>query len=180
MQSPTSKWVQIIVVVLVFGFLFGSYNVREVAAAEGKIGFMDLQKAIAGTKEWKKSFTSFKVNFKKEQQRIKVREDRIKKMLENLNKQSFVLEPDLKKKKEDEFRKSKVDFERYVQDKNAEFAVKEKEMTEKMLKQMIGVIKEIGKKKKYNMVIEHKALLYHNAGDEITDLATKAYDKKYK
>jgi len=180
MQSPTSKWVQIIAVVLVFGFLFGSYNVREVAAAEGKIGFMDLQKAIAGTKEWKKSFTSFKAKFKKEQQRIKVREDRIKKMLENLNKQSFVLDPELKKKKEDEFRKAKVDFERYVQDKNAEFGVKEKAMTEKMLKQMIDVIKEIGKKKKYSMVIEHKALLYHNSGEEITGLATKAYDKKYK
>jgi outer membrane protein len=180
MQSPTSKSVQIFAVVLVFGFLFGSYNVREVAAAEGKIAFVDLQKAIAGTKEWKKSFKSFKEKFTKEQQRIKVREDRIKKMLENLNKQSFVLDPDLKKKKEDEFRKAKVDFERYVQDKNAEFSVKEKEMTEKMLKQMIGVIKEIGKKKKYNMVIEHKALLYHNAADEITDLATKAYDNKYK
>lgn len=101
-------------------------------------------------------------------------------MLENLNKQSFVLDPGLKKKKEDDFRKAKVDFERYVQDKNAEFSVTEKEMTEKMLKQMIGVIKELGKKKKYSMVIEQKALLYHNSADELTGLAIKAYDKKYK
>lgn len=180
MQSTTSKWVQIVAVILVAGFLFGSVNVREVQAVEAKIGFLDLQKAIAGTKEWKRSFASFKAKFQKEQQRIKVKEDRIKKKLEALNKQSFVLDPGLKKQKEDGFRKSKVDFERYVQDKNAEFAQKEKEMTEKMLKQMIAVIKDLGGKKKYSMVIEQKALLYHNSGDELTGLAIKAYDKKYK
>ncbi len=180
MQSPASKWIQIFAVVLAFGFLFGSFNVREVVAAEGKIGFMDLQKAIAGTKEWKKSFASFKTKFKKEQKKIKVREDRLKKMLENLNKQSFVLDPELKKKKEEDFRKAKVEFERYVQDKNSDFAVKEKEMTEKMLKQMIDIIKNIGKRKKFSMVIEHKALLYHNSAEEVTALAIKAYDKKYK
>jgi outer membrane protein len=161
-------------------FLFGSFNAPEAMAEEGKIGFLDLQKAIAGTKEWKKSFITFKTKFKKEQKKIKVREDRIKKMLENLNKQSFVLDPELKKKKEDEFRKAKVEFERYVQDKNAEFAVTEKEMTEKMLKQMIAIIKVLGKKKKYSMVIEQKALLYHNSAEELTALAIKAYDKKYK
>jgi outer membrane protein len=180
MQSPASKWIQIFSVVLAFGFLFGFFNAREAVAEEGKIGFLDLQKAVAGTKEWKKSFVTFKTKFKKEQKKIRVREDRIKKMLENLNKQSFVLDPELKKKREDEFRKAKIDFERYVQDKNADFSVAEKEMTEKMLKQMIAIIKDLGKKKKYSMVIEQKALLYHDSAEELTSLAIKAYDKKYK
>ena len=37
----------------------------------------------------------------------------------------------MKKKKEDEFRKEKIEFERYVQDQNADFGKKEKEMTQK-------------------------------------------------
>lgn len=69
MQSPASKWIQFIALVLAFGFLFSSFSAREVAAEEIKIGFLDLQKAIAGTKEWKKSFASFKTKFKKEQKK---------------------------------------------------------------------------------------------------------------
>ena len=62
---------------------------------------------------------------------ISKKEKSIKKMLEDLNKQSFVLDPNLKKKKEEDFRKNKVAFERYVEDQNNAFAKREKEMTQK-------------------------------------------------
>ncbi|GIS84758.1 MAG: hypothetical protein CM1200mP16_10580 [Nitrospina sp.] len=73
-------------------------------------------------------------------------------MLADLNKQSFVLEPELKKKKEDKFRKEKVAFERYVQDQNEEFSKSEKEITQKILVKMMKVIKKIGREKKYTMI----------------------------
>ena len=98
-------------------------------------------------------------------------------MLENLNKQSYVLDPDLKKKKEDAFRKEKIDFERYVQDQNAEFGKQEKEMTQKILIKMMGVIKKIGQEKKYTMILEQKVVLYHDKGNDLTSLATKTYDR---
>ena len=101
-------------------------------------------------------------------------------MLENLNKQSFVLDPDLKKKKEDAFRKEKIEFERYVQDQNADFGKKEKEMTQKILIKMMGIIKKIGKEKKYTMILEQKVVLYHDKGNDLTDIATRAYDKANK
>ena len=101
-------------------------------------------------------------------------------MLQNLNKQSFVLDPELKKKKEGQFRKEKVAFERYVQDKNAEFGNSEKEMTQKILKNMMKIIKKIGKEKKYTMILEQKAVLYHDKGNDLTTLATKTYDKNNK
>ncbi len=149
-------------------------------AADAKVGFIDLQRAISSTKEWKRNFASFKTSFTKEKSRIAQREGKIKKMLEDLNKQSFVLDPALKKKKEDAFRKEKVAFERYVEDQNNEFAKKEKEMTQKLLKQMIEVIQKVGKDRKYTMLLEMKSVLYHNPGDDITDMAVKAYDLKYK
>ena len=70
-------------------------------------------------------------------------------MLADINKQGFVLEPELKKKKEDKFRKEKVAFERYVQDQNEEFSKSEKEITQKILVKMMKVIKKIGKENKW-------------------------------
>ena len=149
-------------------------------AAENRVGFVDIQKAVINTKEWKREFEGFKKNFAKEKKKIKAREIRIKKMLEDLNKQSFVLDPELKKKKEDKFRKEKVAFERYVQDQNAEFTKSEKEITQKILLKMMKIIKKIGKDKKYTMILEQKVVLYHDQGNDLTALATKTYDRKNK
>jgi outer membrane protein len=146
-------------------------------AADSRIGFVDIQKAVSGTKEWKASFNKFKLDFTKEKKKIKAREGKIKKLLGELNKQSFVLNPELKKKKEDRLRKEKVDFERYVQDQNAEFGKKEKEMTQKILRKMMEVIKKIGKEKKYTMILEQKVVLYHDRGNDLTKLATLTYDR---
>lgn len=148
-------------------------------AEDIKIGFIDLQKAISSTKDWKKNFASFKESFKKEKDTIAKKEEKLKTMLDDLSKKSFVLDPELKKKKAEDLNKEKVSFERYVQDKNAEFSRKEKEMTSKILDQMLEVVRKVGQDKKYTMILEQKALLFHDQGNDVTDLAIKAYDKLY-
>ena len=166
--------------VFLIGLLFFGPMASTPFAAEKRVGFVDIQKAVISTKEWKRSFETFKKDFAKERKKIKSREARIKKMLADLNKQSFVLDPELKKKKEDKFRKEKVAFERYVQDRNQEFGKDEKEMTQKILLKMMKVIKKIGKDKKFTMILEQKVVLYHDRGNDLTSLATKAYDKSNK
>ena len=180
MQLFFCKSYKLFLSLLLFGqFFFGPLAV-SVFAAEGRVGFIDVQNAVISTKEWKKQFEICKKDFAKEKKKIKARENRIKKILKDLNQQSFVLDPELKKKKEDQFRKEKVAFERYVQDQNAEFGNSEKEMTQKILKNMLKIIQKIGKEKKYTMILEQKAVLYHNKGNDLTTLATKAYDKNNK
>lgn len=163
--------------VLFFGFLGLFLQVSSLEAADVKIGFIDIQKALAGTLQWKKEFNSFKSNFEKEKVRIAARENKIKKMLEDLNKQSFVLDPELKKKKEEEFRKEKRDFERYVQDRNEDFAKKEKEITNRMLIKMMQAVDKIGKEKGYTMILEQKVGLYYDKNHDLTALATRTYDR---
>ena len=165
---------------LLIGLVFFGPLVISSFAAESRIGFVDIQKAVLGTKEWKKNFEIFKKDFAKEKKKIKARENRIKKMLEDLTKQSFVLDPELKKKKEDRYRKEKIAFERYLQDQNTEFSKNEKEITQKILIKMMKVIKTLGKEKKYTMILEEKVVLYHDRGNDLTALATKTYDRSNK
>jgi len=166
-------------VFLLGSLFFGPMTITSYAV-ESKVGFVDIQKAVISTKEWKRSFETFKKDFSKEKKKIKSREAKIKKMLVDLNKQSFVLDPELKKKKEDKFRKEKVAFERYVQDQNAEFGKSEKEMTQKILLKMMKIIQKIGDSKKYTMILEQKVVLYHDKGNDLTTLATKTYDRTNK
>jgi len=180
MQLFSCKAYKVFCSLFLMGLFFFGPSTLSSFAAEGRVGFVDIQKAVISTKEWKKQFEIFKKNFSKEKKKIKAREKRIKKMLEDLNKQSFVLDPELKKKKEDKFRKEKVAFERYVQDQNAEFGKNEKEMTQKILLKMMKTIQKIGKDKKYTMILEQKVVLYHDRGNDLTTLATKTYDRSNK
>jgi len=165
---------------LLIGLVFFGPLAISSFAAESRIGFVNIQKAVLGTKEWKKNFEIFKKTFEKEKKKVKARENRIKKMLSDLNKQSMVLDPELKKKKEDKYRKEKIAFERYLQDQNTEFSKSEKEITQKILLKMIKVIQKLGKEKKYTMILEEKSLVYHDRGNDLTTLVTKAYDRSNK
>ena len=150
------------------------------AGKNARIGFVNLEKAVAGTRQWKKEFAAFKNQFQRERKLITVKEKQIKGMLDEIKKQGFVLDPKLKAEKEEKFRNEKKDFERYVQDKNEEFGRKEKAITEKMLKKMIKVIRKIGKDKKLTMILDQKTVIYYAPENDLTDLAIKAYDRANK
>ena len=147
-------------------------------ARDLRVGVIDIQKAVSGTKEWKKEFLSFKTNFNREKKLISKKEEQLKKMIENLNKQGMVLNPELKKKKEEGVLKKKREFERYVQDRNEDLAKKEKEITSRILKKMADVIKKIGKQKNFTMILERKVGLYFDNSVDLTALAIQTYNKK--
>jgi outer membrane protein len=147
-------------------------------AKDVRIGVIDIQKAVSGTKEWKKEFSSFKAKFEKEKKSIVAKEGQLKKKIQDFGKQSMVISLALKKKKEDELMKQKREFERYVQDKNEEFAKQEKEITSKILQKMLIIIKKLGKSKNFTMVLEKKVSIYFDESLDLTTLATRAYDKK--
>jgi len=127
-----------------------------------KIAYVNIQKALSATNEWKNLFNLFKAEFEKEKAKIKKMELRINELREGA-----------------EFRQQKKDFEQYVKDKNNEFGLKEKEMTQKALQKMLKVIAQLSKEHQVT-IIEKKTLL--SSGDmhsNYTDLATKTYNSIY-
>ena len=162
------------------GFIIMLFLNSSSLAASSRIGFINLQKAVANTKEWKKQLSGFKDQFKKVQTLISAKEKKVKSMYEEITKKSFVLDPSVKKTKEENFRKQKVEFERFVQDKNQEFTRKEKEITEKIIAKMIKVVRKIGAEKKFSLIMDEKTLIYSDSGLDLTDIAVKTYDRIYK
>ena len=146
-------------------------------AKDVRVGVVDIQAAVYGTKEWKKEFASFKTKFQKEKLSITAKEKNLKKLIEGLNKKSMVLSPELKKKKEEALLKKKKDFERHVQDKNEEFAKSEKVITSIILKKMVKIVKDLGESKNFTMILERKVGLYFDQSVDLTALATRTYNK---
>lgn len=141
------------------------------------IGFVDMQKAVTSTKEWKKEFATFKNDFQKEKGVIAEKEKALRVEMEDLNKQGFVLSPELKRQKEEAFGKNKREFERYVQDRNDEFSKREKELADRLGKKLIKIIQAIGKEKKITMIVEQNTVFYSAVEADLTEQVIKAYDK---
>ena len=166
-----TKWFCFLIIFFIFAQATPGY------AKDVRVGVIDIQAAVTGTKEWKKEFSLFKTKFEKEKVLISVKEKNLKKMIEDLNKKSMVLSPELKKKKEEALIKKKKDFERHVQDKNEEFAKNEKAITNKILKKMVKIVKDLGESKKFTMILEKKVGLYFDKSVDLTALATRTYNK---
>ena len=152
-------------------------SASQASAAELKIGFVNIQKAITETKEFKKSQMRFQLKLKKEKGIIDARKKKVENMLRELNKQGFVLNTELKKAKEESFLREKKEFDRYVQDREEEFRRSEQKVIEKISKKMLEVLKQLGKQKKLTMVIEKKAVFYSDSALDLTQLAVKTYNK---
>jgi len=166
-----AKWFCFLIIFFMFAQATPGY------AKDVRVGVIDIQAAVTGTNEWKKEFASFKTKFQKEKLSITAKEKNLKKMIEDLNKKSMVLSPELKKKKEEALIKKKKDFERHVQDKNEEFAKNEKAITNKILKKMVKIVKNLGESKKFTMILEKKVGLYFDKSVDLTALATRNYSK---
>lgn len=150
------------------------------AAGSGRVGFVNSKKALVSTQEWKKSLAEFNKEAKRKQIIVSAKEKKLKQMLDDLNKQSKVLNADLKKEKEEKFRKEKVEFERYVQDLDTDFKKKEKEIVEEIGSKLLTMIKKIGKEKNYSIIMDSKSVIYYDPAADITDQVIKAYDRNHK
>ena len=166
-----TKWFCFLVIFIIFAQATPGY------AKDVRVGVIDVQAAVFGTKEWKKKFGSFKIKFQKEKVSIAAKEKNLKKLIEDLNKKSMVLSPELKNKKEEALIKKKKNFERYLQDKNEEFAKEEKGLKNKIFKKMKKIVKGLGESKNFTMILEKSVGLYFDQSVDLTALAIRTYNK---
>jgi len=160
--------------------LFLMWSVSSAFGASSKVGFIDMQKAISSTKTFQKAMVQYQKDYKDEQKKINAREVKIKEAKEELEKQGFVLSPELKAKKETQWRADFKNFKRYVQDQNEMFQRKRDEIGRKILVKMMDVIGKVGKEKKFSVILEKKSVLYSDTSIDLTDAVVKKFDSTSK
>lgn len=145
-----------------------------------KIGILDLQKVLNECDAGKKAKTDLEALIKSKESAIEEKGVKIEKLKSELQKQASVLSSEAKKSREDELEKSLRDYQRIVQDSQAEVKKKEGELTEAIIKGVHELVDDIGKKEGYTVIIEKSLALYINKDLDITDDVIKRYNKSKK
>ncbi len=152
--------------------------------AEVKIGVVEPQKILDGTKAGKKIKDSLQEYVKARQKVIDMEEEDLKKMEEDLVKQGAVLSPDAKKDKEEKFRQKMGEYQRKVQQLNQEVQVKKKETLDEFNKGLEQVIRGIADKEKISLIVEKgdsgagALVIYSHPSLDLTDRVIKELDAK--
>ena len=168
-----------IVLAALLALAFGAAAV----AADLKIGVIEPQKVLDGTKSGKKIKDSLQEYVKSRQKIIDLEEEELKKMEEDLVKQSAVLSADAKKEKEETFRKRMVEYQRKVSQLNQEVQNKKKEVLDDFNKNLEQIVRVIADKEKLSLVVEKgdngagALVIYSHPSLDLTDRVIKEVDR---
>ena len=156
-------------------------SLRAAAAADLKIGIVDLQRALNESGAGRKAKEQFKGEFEKMQDSLKREKDQLDKMKDDLDKKSVVLKEDQRKTMADDFERRRRDLRRKLEDSDAELRKKDQELTGSILKDLAVVIQEIGEREGYTVILENSSssVLYGAKSIDITESVIKAFDAKH-
>ena len=108
-------------------------------------------------------------------------ETHLQKMQDDLKKQAPVLTPSAYKEKEIDYQKEYRDYKRFIEDTNAEMKLKDQEISQKMIPEVLKIADAIGKKEGYACIMDigSNSLVYYSKANDITKKVIEAYNKAY-
>ena len=165
--------------VVLAALVITAFTLASAGAADLKIGYVDLQKALNESTVGKKAKEKFTAEVKKAESEI----TRKKEELDaggSLEKQGSMLKDDVKAEKEKEFIQMEKEYERKVKDYKDELQIKDAQLTRGILSDLVEIIKKYGKENNYTIVFERSetVLLYATDGLDITDKIISIYDSQ--
>jgi len=166
------------------GMMFLGLGIASVSwsADSIKIGYVDLQKALnlceAG-KDAKKTITE---EVEKLQKSFTGKQRELEKLKEDLEKRASVLSESVRREKEKEYQAKLRDMQRLQRDYEEDVRRKDREHTERILRELEIIVKKLGDEGKYTLILERNqpALVYITGSLEITDEVIKIADRNYK
>jgi outer membrane protein len=151
-------------------------------AAEMKIGYVDLQKALNLSEAGKAAKEKIAKKVKEYEGTVDGRQKEIRKLKDDLEKQALLLSDEARAAKERDYQQKLKEFQRFTKDIQEELQQQDADFTKQILGELLGVLKEIGEKEGYSLILEQSesSLLYADEKMDLTERLIKAYDAKSK
>jgi outer membrane protein len=152
----------------------------SVASAQNgvKIGYVDIQKVIAESEAGKRAKERFQAQVKKAESDVQRERQDLERMRADLEKKGALLKDEERRSLEADFQKRSVNLQRTMGDYQQDLRQKENEMMGDILKELEGVISELGKNEKFTFILERSQILFSDQGADITARVIEAYNNR--
>lgn len=168
------KRILLILPILILGLAANAYSQSQ------KIGYIDLQVVIMDSKAGKAAKVSFEKEFQSKRTVIEQKRKALENLRQDFIKNGAVMSESKRKTMADNIEKKQTDLERTREDFRIELQKKDLELTQRILQDIEGIVKQIGDSEGFSMILEKSegGLLYGGKDSDITQKVIAAYDKK--
>ncbi|MBI5468489.1 MAG: OmpH family outer membrane protein [Deltaproteobacteria bacterium] len=151
-------------------------------AAELKIAYANLQKALNESEAGLKAKDTLKDEAKKLEDELNVKQEEIKKLKAEIDKKGSVWNKETKDAREADFKNKTQEFQKKYMEYGEQLNKKKQETESDIIDELRAVVEEIAQKKGYTYVFERSVggLLVAPASDDLTDEVIKVYNKEFR
>jgi outer membrane protein len=161
--------------------LVGCIASTPVFAADLKLGYIDMQRAINSSESGKEAKEQLATRLKKYQDEINVKQEELKRLKDEVEKQGTFLNETTRAAKEKDYQQKLKEFQRFTKDAQEELQGKDEEFTRKILEEMEKVIQEYGRKNGYTFIfIKNESMLFVDDKVDLTEEVLKLFNANRK
>lgn len=170
------------------GILFLSWGLLMVftsltfAVEPLKIAYVDMQKALNYCEAGKEAKRQMTLEVEKMQKVFAGKQKELEKIKDDLEKRGSVLSENVRREKDREYQTKLRDLQRLQKDYEDDLRRKDREFTERILKNMEVIIKQMGEEGKYTVILEKNqpTILFISNSLDLTEEVIKRIDQKQK
>jgi outer membrane protein len=152
-----------------------------ICAAETKIGYLDIQKALGQSDAGKSAKEQLTSRFKKYQDEINSKQEELKKLKDELEAQGAILSESKRTEKEKVYSTKLKNFQQFAKDAQDEMQGKDKELTQKVLESFEKVVQEYGRKNGYTFIfVRTEGIIFADEKADLTDELLKLFNASQK
>jgi outer membrane protein len=151
------------------------------AAAEVKIGYVDLQRALNEVDEGKAAKALLKKDFEEKQKRLDAGKNEFERLRADFEKQAVVMSDQAKRDKAQDLDRRAMELQQTYQTLQQELMKREQEMTRGIFEKMSVLVREIAEADGFTMVFERNdaGLVYAPPALDVTNELIRKYNTRH-
>lgn len=149
---------------------------ERLASAEGKVAVVNVQQAVMQTEDGIRAQATLKKLFDKRQQELDARQTELGRAREDIEKQSRILSRQALEKRMEDWQRRMVELQTKFVENNKELQEKQGQLTQPILKKMVGIIARLAKKSSYELIIDKQAVPYARPDLDLTEQVVQMYN----
>jgi outer membrane protein len=146
------------------------------ARAEVKIAYVDIQRALNECNNGKRARSNIRAEAERAQARLQREQSAAQALKDELDKKGMLMQPDQRQNLEDDLAKKTRVFEDDVKNERDELHQKDNQATAAIVRDLATVVRELGEKNGYTVVMEKGGLLWGIPSADITEQVIRSYD----
>jgi outer membrane protein len=146
------------------------------ARAELRFAYVDVQRALNECEAGKTAKADFRNRVQEEEQKLQRQQNEVAALKDELEKKGMLMKPDQRQSLQDEYINKAKNFERDYKDSKDDLERRDNEMTGKIVHDLAEVIRDLGEKSGYTMVMEKGSILWGTPSIDITDQVIRTYN----